>query len=109
MRKLTLTGLATEQPFFPKSGNIAMAAKYFLIFNDGEFRVETTETGAETCVQKMMEDGETNGTPLFTQEEIEEQRQQMRIEEQVPQPRGQITMGKVGSAFSADEDGVDQV
>lgn len=103
MRKLVLTGLGTEQPFFPKSGNPGAAAKYFLIFNDGEFRVEVTESGAELCVAKMMEGSENNGTPL---REVEYDNSETAAQ---PKPPEGIVMAQVGNTYSDTDDGVDQV
>lgn len=53
MKKLILTGLATEQSFIGGG-----QASYFLVFNDGELRVPVSEKAAEVVVQEMY--GESN-------------------------------------------------
>ncbi len=100
MRKLVLTGMSSEHSFFPQNGHSAGEAKIFLIFNDGEFRVEVSQEAAEACVAKMMED--EAATP-----EVEDTRQTTAS----PKPAEvaqRIVMQKVDSTYT-DEDGVDQV
>ena len=71
MRQLLLTGLATEQPFFPANNQAVGSAKYFLLFNDGEFRIEVSEKAAESCIQKMFGDAQ-EPSPSETDEASDE-------------------------------------
>lgn len=85
MKQLTLTGLATEQSF-TRGGQ----AKYFLVFNDGKFRVPITEEAAEVVVREMLNDEDDN-QPVET-----DQDEQGYVSEEAP--------------TSSDwDDGVDQV
>lgn len=52
MKKMILTGLATEQSF-DNGGE----ARYFLVFNNGELRVPITEEAAEIVVAEMVKEG----------------------------------------------------
>lgn len=103
MKRLMLTGLATEHSF-TKGGT----EQYFLVFNDGEVRIPVPQQTAEAVIQELYSGAEQEQSAGFTQEEIEEQRQAMQ-EENRQQSQG-IVMGTVGNTYSGtDEDGVDQV
>jgi hypothetical protein len=82
MKQLILTGLATEQSF-----NAGGQAKYFLVFNDGEFRVPVTEQAAEVVVLEMF-----GGSPARETEQAQEET------EYRAEPRGEEI-----------DDGVDQI
>ncbi len=99
MKKLVLTGLSTEHSFLPSGGTPAGEAKFFLIFNDGEFRVQVSEAAAEMCVQKMMED--EHG-------EVHYEESETVARPKPPEPTQGVVMSPVGSTYS-DDDGVDQV
>jgi hypothetical protein len=100
MKKLLLTALATEQSFFPAPGKPAGDARYFLVFNNGELRVEVSESAAESVVAAMVEDG--SKPTGFSAEEIEEARVELHKYE-----AENYQLAPVGE--STDEDGVDQI
>jgi hypothetical protein len=90
MKQLILTGLATEQSF-EKGGT----PKYFLVFNNGQFRVPVPEATAEAVVQEMISDV----APAADEEEQE-----------IPQQNGQPVLSPVeGYGSLQDEDGIDQI
>lgn len=97
MKRLMLTGLATEHSF-TKGG----AEQYFLVFNDGEVRIPVPQQTAEAVIQELYSGAEA--TPESMQEDEPDQLPA------APPPQQGIVMGTVGSTYSGtDEDGVDQV
>lgn len=69
MKVLTLTGLGSEQSFVN-----GKTVTYFLVFNEGEFRVPVTEESAMSVIKEMYgtEDQPTENTPEQPQEVEEE-------------------------------------
>lgn len=64
MKTLTLTGLGSEQDFSNGS------TSYFLVFNNGKFRVPITEEAAEVVIKEMYGDeATTNETPRVNEAE----------------------------------------
>lgn len=54
MKELILTGLATEQQFGKSD------TTYFLIFNNGQLRLQITENAAELVVREILADTDSD-------------------------------------------------
>lgn len=93
MKKLVLTGLATEHDF-SKGGE----EQYYLVFNGGEVRIPVPQETAEAVIRELYGSPETTAAVKPVDER--------GYTDEAPQ-REQIVMAKVGNTF--DDDGVDQV
>lgn len=99
MKKLILTGLATEQSF-EEEGN-----QFYLVFNKGELRIPVSEETAETVLRALYEKNGATRAPAI---EVEED--YSRYESPAPSPppqQPQISNYEVND--ETDEDGVYQV
>ncbi len=65
MKTMTLTGLGSEQDFSNGS------TSYFLVFNNGKFRVQVTEEVAELVVKEMYGNESISGNGVNTINESE--------------------------------------
>lgn len=91
MKKLVLTALATEHDL--SDG----AEQYLLVFNKGELRVPVSEEAAQVVIQALFGGAQVPSEVPEVEEQV------------VPFSQNGPVMGKVGSTYSDDGDGVDQV
>jgi hypothetical protein len=84
MKKMSLTGLGSEQKF----GHTTNGTEFYLVFNDGELRVPISEEAAHVVVRCMYGSPDLVDSPTVVEES--------------PTPSEE-------SGGGSDEDGIDQI
>ncbi len=108
MKQMILTGLATEQTFTSNG-----EAQFFLVFNNGELKVPTTEAAAQIVVQamygatKVAEQHEAEEEQPLPEEDVEQEAEpeEELEEEEMDEP---ASMNGSGDGI-VDEDGIAQI